>query len=444
MGINKRRVLILKGIRKTAVSLLLIVLLLGAGIGGSVWLISTRPLPARRDVDPMVPLVDALTLTPRDIPQIFVGYGSARADREATLAAEVAAEVVEIPEGVNDGANVKAGQLLVRLDDREYTHQLARAKSAMAELDAQNAQLDVEKANTEQLIAIAEAEVEVNAEEVSRLSGLFEKGEASKTEYNFARRAHDRSRSELQALVNQLALIEPRREYLLAARASRQAEAELAQLYLDRCRITAPFDGQVNDLLVQLGTRVMPGSPLLRLTCLKKIEVPIELPVSVRPLVRVGAPCTLTVDSNPALHWSGTLSRLSPVADVRSRTFSAYVMVDNDRQETPLFPGYFLTARVQGPLLQQVFAVPRGVIDNGELFVVNGDRAHVRKVHIDTVFEEAAIVDGDVQAGDRVILTNLDTLYDGAAVRARDVPASEIPAAALVDRRSADGAETSP
>ncbi|UCG34385.1 MAG: efflux RND transporter periplasmic adaptor subunit [Phycisphaerales bacterium] len=434
----------MKGIRKTAFSLLLIVLLLAVGIAGSTWLVSTRPLPPRRDVNPMAPLVDALPLAARDIPQIFVGYGSARADREATLAAEVAAEIVEIPEGINDGANVRQGQLLIRLDEREYTQRLARANSAMAELDAQNTQLDVEKASTEQLIAIAEAEVEVNAEEVSRLSGLFEKGEASKTEYNFARRVHDRSRRELQVLVNQLNLIEPRRQYLIAARASRQAEAELARLYLERCRITAPFDGQVNDLLVQMGNRVMPGTPLLRLTCLKKIEVPIELPVSVRPLVQTGAPCTLTVDSSPALRWSGTLSRLSPVADVRSRTFSAYVMVDNDQQETPLFPGYFLTARVQGPLLQQVLAVPRGVIDNGELFVANDNRAHVRKVHVETVVEEIAIVSGDVQPGDRVILTNLDMLYEGATVRVQEVLAAEVAAPALVDRRAADGLEIPP
>lgn len=431
----------MKGIRKTAFSLLLILLLLAAGIAGSTWLVSTRQLPPRRDVTPMAPLVDALHLTSQDIPQIFVGYGSARADREATLAAEVAAEVVEIPEGVNDGANVKEGQLLIRLDEREYAQQLARANSAMAELDAQNAQLDVEKTSTERLIAIAEAEVEVNADEVSRLSGLFEEGRASKTEYNFARRTYDRSRGELQALVNQLNLIDPRREYLIAARASREAEAELARLYLERCQVTAPFDGQVHDLLVQIGTRVMPGTPLLRVTSLKKIEVPIELPVSVRPLVQTGAPCTLTVDSNPALQWSGMVSRLSPVADVRSRTFSAYVMVDNDQQDSPLFPGYFLTAKVQGPLLQQVLAVPRGVVDNGKLFVANDDRAHARKVQIDTVVEEAAIVSGEVRPGDRVILTNLDMLYDGAPVRAREVPAAEVSAAPLVDRRSAEASE---
>lgn len=414
----------MSGIRKTVVSVLLIGLVLASGLAIARWLVATKPAAERRATVSRPPLVEVLRLAARDIQQVFVGYGSARADREATLSAEVAGEIVGIGEGINDGSPVKQGQPLIHIDQREYVQQLARAESAVAELEAQLAQLEVEKENVRRLMAIARLEVEVNSDEVTRLSELYEKGEASKTEYNFARRVHDRSRRELEGLNNQLALLAPRRASLQALRAARAADVELAKLYVERCRIEAPFDGQVCELMVEVGDRVMPGSPLARITCLEKIEIPVELPVSVRPLVEAGAACTLEMESNLSLRWGGTVSRLAPVADARSRTFSAYVMVDNREQEAPLIPGFFLTARVHGPLLHEVLAVPRGAIDNGQVFVANDAKAHARRIRVETVIEETVVVTGELAEGDRLILTNLDVLYDQAPIRLPEAPSA--------------------
>jgi len=434
----------LTGIRRIAVSIVLVVSVLAVGLAIGAWLVSTKPLPARRAVVSRPPLVEVLPLAAQDVQQVFVGYGSARADRQATLAAEVAGEIVEIAQGVNDGSPVEQGQPLIRIDDREYLQQLARAQGGLAELDAQLAQLEVEKENLQRLVAIAQLEVEVNSDERTRLSGLFEKGEASKTEYNFARRTYDRSRRDLEGLNNQLALIDPRRTFLQASRAARAADTELARLYVERCRIAAPFSGQISELMVEIGDRVMPGSRLAGITCLEKIEVPVELPISVRPLVVTGAPCTLEVESNPSLRWAGAVSRLAPVADERSRTFAAYVEVDNRQQETPLIPGFFLTARVHGPLLRKVLAIPRGAIDNGRVFTANNNQAHGRRVRVDTVIGETAVVTGELAEGDRLILTNLDVLFDGAPIRLQEVPTAGSTPAALLERGIAAGRETPP
>jgi multidrug resistance efflux pump len=427
------------GIKRAVVSLVLIVLALVVSVLVAYHLVTTKPLPARQALAPHPPLVRVLPLVERDIEQTFVGYGSARADRQATLAAEVAGEVVEIGEGINDGSEVRQGQVLLRIDRREYEQRLAAAQHGVAELDAELARLDVEEQNIRRLMAIARREVDVNEDEYNRLSTLYEKGEASKTEFNFARLAYDRSLRESEVLGNRLALIEPGRASARAARAARLAEAELARLQVERCRIVAPFDGQISELMVEVGDRVMPGTPVARVTCLDVIEVPVELPVSVRPEIATGAACVLTVDSNPSLSWKGKVDRLAPVADERSRTFAAYVEVDNRVQSTPLIPGYFLAAQVRGPLLAGVLAVPRGAIVNDSLFVVNGDCAHERRVHVDTVVGEIAVVSGEIGPGDLVVLTNLDKLYDGAPVRLQSA-GGELPVPA--DSSAAPGASS--
>ena len=410
-------------VRRLVVSLPLILLLLGGGAYIAEWLYSTKP-PADRSAEPRrPPVVDVRRIELEDIQEVFVGYGSARAARAVTLAAEVGGMVVDLAPQLDDGSRIVEGQLLARIDDRTYRRQLDRAESMAAELDARISQLDVERGNLERMAAIADQEVRVNREELKRLTDLFEEEQASKKEVDFAHLAYQRSRRGYLEYANQLALIDPRRVALTATRDVRLAEARLAELDIERCQIVSPFDGQIERLALQAGDRVQPGSEIARIVASRHIEIPIELPASVRPRIAVGARCRLAVESMPGIRWEGTVSRLSPGADPRSRTFSAYVMVDNDAQDVRLIPGYFVTARVMGPILRQVLAVPRGAIVQNHVFVVNAEAAHLRTVKIERFVGERAVVSGDLRPNDVVILSNLDALYDGAPVKIAEPPA---------------------
>lgn len=404
-------------LRRLVLSIVLSALLIGGGVLVAGWLYETRPVADRSADPPQPPMVHVQTVVQEDILEHFTGYGTARADHYVVLAAEVNGVIVEVAPDLRDGSFVAKDQMLVRIDDRRYRRQLERAEASAEDLQAQMDQLDVEKDNIEKLAAIAERELDVARGEMRRLGDLFEKEMANKREFDFARLAYEQSRRQLQVYKNQLALIEPRRKTLQATRATRLADAELARLDVERCAITAPFSGQVERLAVDIGDRVLLGSEVLRLMDARRIEIPVELPASVRALVRVGARCRLDVDSMPGVLWEGVLARIAPAADARSRTFSAFVEVDNTTQRTPLVPGYFVTARVEGPVWRQVLAVPRGAIANDHVYVVNGDRAHVRAVRIDRFVDGRAVVTGELLPGDRVILTNLDVLFDGADVR---------------------------
>ena len=356
------------------------------------------------------------------------------------ITAEVAGEVVEVADGLDDGSWVSDGQVILRLDDRQYLQQVERTAALAAELQAQLENLDVEKENIRKLIAIAQREVQVNEDELQRVTGLFERQQASSREFDFARLAYERSRRELQGLENQLDLIPPRRGALEASRRARQAEAELARLDVERCTISAPFAGQIHQLLVERGDRVLPGGALLRLIDPLRIEVPVELPVSVRPHVDVGAECVLEVDSMPGVQWAGRLNRVSSLADERSRTFPAYVEVDNTEQSTPLIAGYFVRAKVRGPLLRQVLAIPRGAVLGKTVFVVNGEQAHTREIQVDYLVGEWAVISGEIAPGDQVILTNLDVLYAGAPIRcAEGDGAAHVEPAVAVHRDESGG-----
>lgn len=406
--------------KRLAISAILIVLLLAAGIGFTAWMSRSRPDAPRREDTSLPPLVEVRTLALREIREVFTGYGSARADREVTISAEVSGRVVEVAEGLKDGSPVADGQVLIRIDDREYGRRLERADGQWAEIDARLAELKVDETTAGRLAEIARDEVEVTHSEYKRLTELYERQVASKKEWDFARLEYQRSRRELQTLEKEVRRIEPRRAQLKAQRDARRADKELAQLILERCTITAPFAGRVEEIFVEQGDQVRPGGQVLRIIAPRHIEVPVELPASVYPRTKVGAACTLWMESLPDVRWEAPVRRISPATDERSRTFTAYIEVDNATQATPLVPGYFVTAEVSGPILRDVLVVPRGALVGDQVFVANEGKAHPRKVSVDRLIGDQAVVSGDLAPGDRVILTNLDMLYDGAAVRCSD------------------------
>lgn len=411
--------------RRVIISLVLIVALLAGGGGAAILLVRTAPTPPTSGEAQPALLVRGVTLNPQTVVEPIVGYGTARADRHAWITAEVSGEVVELKSDLRVGAAVEAGELLVRIDDRQYQRKLDRARSLLAVDEAQLRRLDIEEQNLDRLIEIATTELGIAEREYERVVGLFEAGQAPHREVDVARQDYERARRTLQTLENSKALLPQQRAAQLATRDLHQAEVGLAELEIERCRICAPFRGQLEAVEVEIGERVTVGRRLFALLDPDLIEVPIELPVSLRDRVLRGAACRLTLENNRAVAWSGQVARIAPSADQATRTFATFVEVDNTRQQPPLMPGQFVRAVIDGPTWEGVLIVPRGII-LGSVGVGPAVRQHVyvcddgvarrQPVSVERHLLDQAVVRG-LEAGDVVITSNLDALFDGAPVR---------------------------
>lgn len=402
--------------RRVIISAALIIVLLAVGVGVMRRLIRTAPTPPTSDLEQPALLVRGLELAPRTVIEPIVGFGTAEADRNAWIAAQVSGEVVEVSPQLRIGASVESGELLLRIDDREYQRQLDRARSLVAAAEAQLARLGVEEDNLARLIEIATTELEISEREYQRVLGLFEAGQAPRRELDVARQGRERGRRTLQVLENSRAVLPQQQAEQRATRDSHQAEIELAKLQIERCRVGAPFAGRVEAVEVELGERVSPGVRLFGLLDPDLIEVPIELPVSLRNRVHAGSACRLKLESNAEVSWSGQVARIAPSAARATRTFSLFVEIDNTQQKQPLMPGLFVRARIEGPVWQDALVIPRGVIQRDHVFVYDDGLARRRAVKIERHLLDQAVVSG-LRAGEVVITSNLDALFDGAAVR---------------------------
>ncbi len=423
---------------RVAVSVALVVFLIGGGYGIFSYLVKHPPAAAKTASIILPPLVEVQTLAAEDLKDTVVGYGSARSDRRITIAAEVGGLIVHVPDHIKDGARAKKGETLVQIDDRQYKRRLDRAESDLADIEAQLSRLDIEKTNIQRLIDIAEGEVRITQAEYDRLSELHEKNHASKKEWDFARLALQSRLREMRKLENERDLLPARRSAVLASRSARLADIALARLDVERCTIVAPFSGQIERVTIESGDYVQPSSQVADLVDTRRIEIPVELPLSDRPRTKPGSGCVLSMDSMPNARWEAKVKRLSPVANALSRTFVAYLEVDNDEQRTPLVPGYFLTARIEGPTIRNALILPRDAIIRSGVLVVNNDTVETRAIHVERFVGERAVVTGELATGDRVILTNLDLLYEGATVRCRQKSGAAGPEAHELAKTSAN------
>ncbi|MCK4661178.1 MAG: efflux RND transporter periplasmic adaptor subunit, partial [Phycisphaerae bacterium] len=402
--------------RQIVVSVILIAVLLVGGAGISRYLIHSRPSPPTREVTRPPLLVKALAVQPQTVVEPIIGYGTARADRFTRISAQVSGEIVELGDWLKPGVEVHKEQTLLRIDEEEYVSRLTSAESRLAADQAQLAQLEVEEGNTDRLIAIAGQELEIAQRDFDRVKELLESGESHPREHDQYYRILQQVRSAMQVLQNRKALLPSRRAQVQAVCRTRQAEVDLAQLNVNRCKIIAPFDGRIDEVAVELGDRVQIGRELVTLLNPDLIEVPIELLASVRHRVRVGARCRLSVESTAGVDWAGQVKRMSPTASENTRTFKLYVEVNNTGQAQTLVPGFFVRAVIDGPTLEDVLIVPRGAIQQGHVFVYNAGKAHPRGVKIVRHLLDQTVVTG-LQPGEVVITSNLDALYEGVPVR---------------------------
>lgn len=404
--------------RRVLISLAMVVVILVMGGSAAAWLISHKPEP--ESTVPIRPplIVSAVRVEPRTIVEPILGFGTARSDRHARISTQVVGEIVELGQDVQEGAGVDKGQVLVRIDDREYQAQLKRAKSALDSDQAQLEQLDKEETNLQRLIDIAEDELEIAEREYDRVRDLIERSSANPREFDAALGDLQRARRILQTLENQKAVLPDRKAAQRATCELRRAEVALAELNVERCTILAPFDGRLNKVQAQIGERVAPGDPLCTLVDPMLIEVPIELPISVRGSLDVDAECELTIESLPGVRWTGRIKRIAPVASAATRSFKVFVEIDNRHQPQLLMPGAFVRAKIGGLTFENATVIPRGSIENGRVFVYSDGAAVPRDVTVVRHLLDETIVKG-LEPGELVITSNLDSLKDNTAVRLR-------------------------
>ena len=236
---------------------------------------------------------------------------------------QLAGYVYEVP--VQDFQFVKAGDLLVRLDDRIYQQrldqslaQLAVQKAALANVVQQRNSAEATIKLRQAGVADSEAQLRKSAADLRRNKELVRDGSVSKREMDVALAADAQSiaavaqaKANLEIARQDLQTVIVNRGSLEAAVASADAAVQLARIDLSNTRIVAPRDGQLGQIGVRLGAYVNSGAQLMALVPNQKWVIA-NMKETQMNNVRVGQPVHFTVDGLNHRKFTGHVQHISP------------------------------------------------------------------------------------------------------------------------------------
>jgi RND family efflux transporter MFP subunit len=320
----------------------------------------------------------------------FGGYGTARAMDTADVPARVTATVVELPEQVQDGARVEEGQLLVRLDDSEFLRQVEITTNLIADLDAQLQRLAVEKTSWERRVELVDESVRLARAEYDRVNLAVERNVAQPRELDVVRKTVIQAEREQVMAQEELDKLPARMASLTAQREQQRSNKDIASLDLDRCTIRSPIQGVIQSVDLEIGEGIVSGQRVARVVSRRRVEVPLRVAASARPELTIGDEAVLESVGSTNQQWQGSVSRIAPEDDERTRTLAVYIDFEQD-PELPgsLAPGQFVRGTVYSRREHLRTVVPRRSLQSDRLMLATDGILRTVTVTVDFQVERA-------------------------------------------------------
>lgn len=315
--------------------------------------------PDEKEEAPAIP-VEVATPSRGNIFAVYSGTAPIEAFADAQVIAKVGGEVREI--FVEEGDDVAAGQVLLRLDGDRLRFEAQQAEANLLKL-----QRDFQR----------------NADLKER--SLISPGDFEKIQY------------EMEAL---------------------QATANLAKLELSYTEIRAPIDGVVSQRYVKVGNTIEVNTPTFQITSLEPLVSYLHVPEREYRRMRAGQTASIAVDALQGTRFEGTVARVSPVVDHLTGTFKITIEVTDETRR--LKPGMFGRISIVYDKHENALQIPRSALvqEAGDpaVFVVAEDAVERRTVQTGYVEGgQIEILEG-LTDGEQFVLVGQTGLKDGSKV----------------------------
>lgn len=366
--------------------------------------------------------VNVVTATPGSASPVLESYGEIASRRTLELRAAGAGRVVELAEGFQDGATVRRGQVLVRIDPANAQSAVARAENDLADARAEerDAARGLDLARDE--LAAAEDQAELRERAFLRQQDLAERGVATTAATETAELAAAAARQAVFARRQALTVAEARIDQSATSRARAEIALDEAQRTLADLVVRAPFDGTLSAPTLVEGRLVNANERLADLIDSTDLEVSFRLSTAqyARLLDKQGeivnAPVTARLDvAGVDLEARGRITRTS--AATGDGLTGRLVFATLDRA-VGFKPGDFVTVSVQEPTLNDVIRLPASSVDADGYLLILGEENRLEEAQVDVVRRQGddILVRGSI-AGREVVEARSPLLGAGISVR---------------------------
>jgi len=412
-----------------------VVLVLACALIVAVVLIALRPKAQRQPPPKTGRLVEVISIEPQTVTMPVNAFGTIRPREKLLLVAEVGGEINRMAKSFAEGNCVDRETVLAVIDPVPYALEVERARGQVERVAAQLRKLKQDVKNLNANLAIAREDVQLAEDEFHRLDDLYKNQVTSRTNRDRAEQGFLASRVKRQAIENQLALIGPLQAGLESDRKIARAALQQAQYNLERTKITAPFGGWVLEKKIETGQHVNTGQYLGSIYKAYALDIEISVPLQDlkwlqngdRGLSEFKAAIRLPGNAGET-RWMGRLARVMAGLDEKTRMQRFVIEIDPNGRNVGrclgpadlngLRPGMFVEVEIQGRRIEQLFKLPRYVVQTDDtVFVAAGDELRIKPVRVVRRLGESVFVDQGITADDLIIKTPLAGVAGGEKIR---------------------------
>ena len=321
---------------------------------------------------PKPPLVKVQQVTLSESAQEENYSGVVKGRYETNLSFQVSGKIIS--REVQTGSFVRAGEVLMTLDPKDFVEQ---SRNFDAQVASARAQLELAKANLDRYTELFKSEA-VAAVVLDQY----------KTQFDAAQATYDAA----------------------------VAQAKQSQNALDYTTLTANADGVISAVNAEVGQVVAEGQTVLTLVQTDELEVVVDIPENKISAVQIGQRVTINFWATNDI-VEGTVREISPMADSASRTFTVKISLPEVRN---IQLGMTANVSMLGEISTQAIILPLSAIyqtgDVAQVWLVDGDKVSLRKVEV-TAFDNNSVQVRGLNAGDTVVVAGVHKLREGQEVR---------------------------
>ncbi|MFQ3247220.1 MAG: RND family efflux transporter MFP subunit [Arenicella sp.] len=353
-----------------------------------------KPEAKKRPIPETVVRVEVITAQPSDYPIVVNANGTVEAQTRGDLVAQIRGEIVAVASNFNTGGTFKKGDVLIQIDQRDYQAELSGALANLSEAEATYRQ---------------------------------EQATAKQAELDWQRLGNTTPAPSLVLRKPQLTAAKARYD-------SAKAGADSAQLNLSRTQITAPYDGRVIQRKAVLGQYVGIGAPIAEVFATNGVEV--RLPISQEEFSQLGldafkagsseaSPFSVSITStvaNKSYQWDAKITRTDSTFDINTRQIDVVAEVADPfgiaSGQAALKIGQFVSARIQGRTIENVFVIPNKSIREGRyVYAVRDGKLAKQSINILWQDDQNALASDGIENGELVVTTSLNSTLAGASAK---------------------------
>ncbi|MGL1904405.1 MAG: efflux RND transporter periplasmic adaptor subunit [Fibrobacterales bacterium] len=317
------------------IKIILPIILVAAAFGIAVVMVKKGQTQAETNIETKYPLVTSKVLKPVTTDARFEATGTVKAGQQVTILPEVNGTVSWISQKLTPGGIVSKGQLLVRIDDREYKLQVNALKAQ-----------------------VKAAEIELTREEA--------RGKLARNEWKISG-----EKGKASPLVTRELQLESAKLNLSSAKSS----LEQAELRLSKAEIRAPFNASVASENVDIGQVVGPQSQIVRLVGTGDLRLEINVPIEALAKISLGSGrvkgSEVTVcqklSNDRCVEAKGYVVHVVGELDAQTRQAKLNITIpekETRKGEIPLLPGAFVTTSISGTEEEVIYTIPRKNVHN--------------------------------------------------------------------------------